>query len=150
MAIGKALLKDKDKPKKQKKKTTTQLKKKLDEIFSRYIRLKYSNNNGEARCYTCGVQKHWTNQQCGHFVSRTYLATRFLEENVRVQCAGCNIFGGGRTVVFANKLDAEKPETVKNLYRKAQEITKSYPYEEKIQEYSQKVEELMYETKGYA
>ena len=128
-------------PKKPKKKTTSQLKKELDRWFSIYIRLKYADDNGMVACYTCGSKKNWKELQNGHFVSRGYLATRFDETNVRVQCWGCNGFGGGRLAVFATKLEAEGIST-KDLYRKAQEITKYYPYAEKIEYYKSKVELL--------
>lgn len=129
------------KVKKPKKKTTSQLKKKLDEIFSRYIRLKHSKDDGKSSCYTCGVEKHWRELQNGHFISRSYLATRFNEDNCRPQCVGCNVFGGGRQVVFGSKLEAEKNGIINMLYRKAQEITKDYPYQERINHYTELLKE---------
>lgn len=124
-------------------KSQAQLKKILDKVFSEYIRRKYSNGNGGVKCYTCGKEKHWKEIHCGHFISRGYLATRFDESNTRPQCVGCNIFGSGRNVEFAQKLNEEVgKQTVQSLFRKAQEITKNYPYEEKIEYYKQKVKEL--------
>lgn len=64
---------------KKRQKTQAQLKKLLDSIFSVYIRQKYP-----AECYTCG--KKDVSLQCGHFISRSYLATRFDENNCRPQC----------------------------------------------------------------
>lgn len=122
-----------------KKKTTSQLKKKLDQIFSQYIRQKYASKSGEVKCYTCPLMGHYKDFQCGHFVSRSHLATRFDEKNVRVQCRGCNIFGYGRTAIFASNLEKEEKGIVAKLYQKAQEITKYYPYEEKIEEYQEKL-----------
>jgi hypothetical protein len=143
MADNPPILKEKDKPRKQRKKTTSQLKKELDKLFSEYIRRKYANKEGQVSCYTCGKTKHWKEMQCGHFVSRSYLATRFLESNVHVQCAGCNIFGGGKTAIFASKIDrSQGVGTVAGLYRKAQEIVKNFPYKEKIEEYKAKLEDL--------
>jgi len=78
--------------------------------------------------------------QNGHFASRSYLATRFDETNVRVQCVGCNVFGGGRVAIFATRLEAEGIST-KELYRKAQQITKYFPYEDKIEEYKLKLKD---------
>lgn len=126
-----------------KKKTTAQYKKALDKIFSEYIRRKYADKKGYVSCYTCGQRKHWKEMQCGHFVSRSHLATRFDEDNVRPQDVGCNVFGGGRTAIFASKLDKELGEgTVSRLYRKAQEIIRYFPYEEKIKEYTEKIKKL--------
>lgn len=125
-----------------KKKTSAQLKKELDKVFSEYNRKKYANQNGEVSCYTCGKTKHWKEMHNGHFVSRGYLATRFDENNCRVQCPGCNLFGGGRTAVFATKLDQELGEgTAIRLYRDAQKIVKDYPYQKQIEFYTQKINE---------
>ena len=123
-------------PKLPKKKTTAQLKKELDKYFSIYVRQKYADENGCATCYTCSKSSNWKQLQCGHFVSRSHLATRFNEDNCRPQCVGCNVFGGGKTATFANKLDEELGiGTVARLYREAQKIVKDYPYEAQIAHY---------------
>lgn len=127
--------------KKLKKKTTSQLKKKLDQIFSQFIRNKYAQS-GFITCYTCGRKIEVKSSQCGHFVSRQHLATRFDERNCRPQCIGCNVFGGGQVAIFATNLERENPGIVNELYKKAQEITKYYPYEEKIKEYEDKIKNL--------
>lgn len=137
---GKPLLKDKDK--KVKKKSNAKLKKELDKIFSQYIRQKYADKQGNVICYTCGAKKNWKEAQCGHFVSRSSLATRFCEDNVRVQCVGCNVFGGGKQVEFGRKLESENTGMVQLLFREAQKIVKDYPYEEKIEYYKEKIKEL--------
>ncbi len=130
---GSPLLKEKQK--KVKRKTATQLKKILDAIFSKFIRQKYANQEGMADCYTCGQRKLVKELQNGHFVSRSYLATRYDERNCRPQCAGCNIWGGGRTVEFARKLELEEPGVVSKLYREAQKVVKDFPYEQLIEKY---------------
>lgn len=135
---------ERQKVKVKSKKTTAQLKKELDKVFSLFIRQKYADSNSSGRCYTCGISKHWKELHCGHFISRSYLATRFSEDNVRPQCAGCNIFGGGRTVQFAANLERDYGEgIVQRLYKEAQEIIKNYPYEQKINEYTAKIKLLI-------
>lgn len=133
----------------KKKKSLSKLKHELDAVFSKYIRQKYAKN-GQVQCYTCGTSKEIREIQCGHFVSRQHLSTRFDEENVRPQCAGCNLFGGGRVATFANNLENETRGIVVALYRKGNEITKWYTkdYEEKIQYYQEALDKL-YESKGY-
>lgn len=83
----------------------SKLKKKLDKVFSLYIRSKYPKN-----CYTCGR----TNVvlQCGHFISRNHLITRWNENNCRPQCVGCNIWGGGKPLDFEENLKAELGDNV--------------------------------------
>lgn len=97
------------KHRKPKPKTITQakLKKTLDSIFSQYIRRKYADENGMVKCYTCPRIFHWKEIQNGHFISRSYLATRFDENNCRPQCVGDNIFGHGRPLDFEENLKKE-------------------------------------------
>lgn len=83
------------------------LKKKLDEIVSKYVRLKYADKNGNCACYTCGKIKPWKEMQCGHLIKRNHTCTRWLLDNLRVQCAGCNVFGDGKFDEFAVKLEKE-------------------------------------------
>jgi len=92
---------------KVKVKTQAQLKKDLDDIFSIYIRQKFSDTNGNNTCYTCGKAGTIKTMQNGHFVSRQYLATRWDENNCRIQCCGCNLFGNGKPLDFEERLKKE-------------------------------------------
>jgi len=79
----------------------------LDATISKYIRIKYSNSKGVVNCFTSGVEMKWQNSQCGHYISRSNMATRFLEENLRVQSPydNCNLHGN--LIVFKERLEAE-------------------------------------------
>ena len=56
---------------------------------------------------------------------------------------GCNVFGGGRPVIFAENLTEEYGEgIVGELYRKAREIKKDFPYKEKIEHYKKLLKEF--------
>ena len=77
---------------KRKPKTPYQLsKKKCWDAFSRYIRLKYSDN-GWCTCVTCPKKGWWTGDgfQAGHGISGRGNGVLFLEEVVRPQCFSCN------------------------------------------------------------
>ena len=87
--------------------TKKKLSKKLDVIFSKYIRWYYADANGYVECYTCGVTKPVKEMQCGHFQSRRHYATRWHTDNCRVQCQKCNIWEQGQQFIFCNKLNAE-------------------------------------------
>ena len=80
----------------KKKLTRSKIVKKLDNIFSQYIRLSNSKN-GNCTCVTCGKVGDWKNggMQAGHFMSRKHYSTRWDERNVKPQCAGCNVFRYG-------------------------------------------------------
>ena len=76
---------------------------KLDTVFSRYIRQKDAVN-GIATCVTCGKKDEWKKLQNGHFMSRRHYSTRWDENNVGVQCYGCNITNQGQQYLFSQYL----------------------------------------------
>lgn len=73
--------------KKKKPKKLSYYKKKLDKLYSEYIRRKDADKEGFNFCYTCGARHHWKKLQNGHYVRRSAgLSVYFLEENCRPQC----------------------------------------------------------------
>jgi hypothetical protein len=86
-----------------KKPSRKTLVKNLDTIFSIYIRRKDAIND-IAECVTCGKKDHYKNLQCGHFMSRSNYSTRWEENNVGVQCYGCNISRSGEQYKFSQYL----------------------------------------------
>ena len=86
--------------------------KKLDKVFSLWVRMKDADHRGYVNCYTCGVTKHWKEVDAGHFQSRGKYASRWLDwsgesVNVKCQCKRCNGFRGGEQYIFAQHLDLE-------------------------------------------
>jgi len=71
-----------------------QLIKKLDKIFSQYIRLRDSKD-GHFVCCSCGHLKPYSLADAGHFINRRWMATRWDERNVHAQCSSCNRFDEG-------------------------------------------------------
>jgi Bacteriophage Lambda NinG protein len=69
--------------------------KKLDTVFSRYVRMSAADNCGTVECVTCGKPMHWKEAHAGHFISRRHMSVRWVEKNVHPQCCGCNTFKGG-------------------------------------------------------
>ncbi len=111
-------------PKSKKKPSRSKLVKKLDAVFSQYIRLKDSVD-GYATCFTCGKKDHWKKLQNGHFQSRKHYATRWDEKNCKVQCAGCNVFRYGEQFLFAKYLDERFYAGLSDeLYIKSKQIVK--------------------------
>ena len=112
-----------------KKITRSKIVKKLDTVFSQYIRQKNAVNE-IATCFTCGKQDYWKKLQNGHFQSRRHYSTRWDETNCQVQCAGCNVFKYGEQFIFGKKLDEKYGEgTAEELYIKAKKIVKLSNYE---------------------
>ena len=86
------------------KASVSKLKKRADAVFSKYVRLRDSEN-GFAECFTCGVQKPIPQMQAGHFVSRRVNILRFDEINVHAQCYSCNVMKHGDLYTYAKRLD---------------------------------------------
>ena len=115
-----------DKPKKRQTNQAT-LVKKLDKVFSQYIRLRDSDANGYCRCISCGRVHYWKDIQNGHYMSRRYLSTRFDEMNCNAQCVACNIFNQGNIQMYRQNLIKKIGEkNVDYLEYKAKGITKHY------------------------
>lgn len=84
--------------------------KKLDTIFSIFIRLRKANELGEVSCYTCGKKDHYKKMQCGHFMSRKHYSTRWEELNCQVQCYSCNVMRYGEQYKYGIQLKKEYGE----------------------------------------
>lgn len=82
----------------------TKFKKKAWKAFSLYIRLKDADKQGMVVCYTCDKPYHYKRTNAGHGISGRNNSILFEEKIVRVQCVGCNIWGGGKYSVFTRKL----------------------------------------------
>ena len=90
----------------KKKPSKTVLVKKLDTVFSKYVRALYSTD-GMVECYTCNCTKPIPEMHCGHFMSRRHYATRWEVDNCRPQCVSCNMFNQGQQYIFGKRLEAE-------------------------------------------
>jgi len=131
-------------PKSKKKPSRSKLVKKLDAVFSQYIRLKDSVDE-IATCFTCGKKDHWKKLQNGHFQSRKHYATRWDEQNCQVQCAGCNVFRYGEQFLFAKYLDERFYAGLSDeLYIKSKQIVKftNSEIEEMILKYKKLVDSM--------
>jgi len=127
-----------------KKPTRTKLVKKLDTIFSQYIR-QVNSVNEIATCFTCGKQDHWKKLQNGHFQSRRHYSTRWDEVNCQVQCAGCNVFKYGEQFLFSQNLDKRfGTGTSMELHSKALKTIKLADFElvEMINKYKNLVDNM--------
>jgi hypothetical protein len=106
---------------KAKKPTRSKLVKKLDFVFSQYIRKKNADKNGNCTCCTCGKVLHWKEIQAGHFMSRKHYSIRWDERNVHPQCVACNVFRYGEQYKYSIFLGKELADV---LYLQSKEIKK--------------------------
>jgi len=124
-----------------KKLTRSKLIKKLDAIFSRWVRLSNSVNE-ICTCVTCGKELHWKDIQAGHFISRKHYSTRWDERNVKPQCVGCNVFKYGEQYKFSLFLGLKLS---KALSLQSNEIRKfsSNELEDMIEKYTERFNKLV-------
>lgn len=92
-----------DKPKMRQASQAT-LVKKLDKVFSQYIRLRDASPNGAFRCISCGKIKPFDQSDCGHYHSRRHMSTRFDEENCNSECRFCNRFSADHLIGYRENL----------------------------------------------
>lgn len=69
--------------------TLSTLTHRLDDVFSKYIRLRDAMPSGLFRCISCGQIKPISQADCGHFHSRVHMNTRFDEDNCHAECRYC-------------------------------------------------------------
>ena len=145
-----------DKPRKEQEKkkakaglSKSKLRDKLDAIFSKYIRLKYSDKNGYCRCISCGKVFFWKDIQNGHYMSRRYMSTRFSEDNCRPQCVACNIFNQGNIQMYRRALIKQIGEQRVDLIEiRAKQESKNwslFEYQTMIDFYNKEVNKLLEE-----
>lgn len=75
--------------------------------FSIYIRTKYRNEDGTLTCYTCERRFPFKGMSAGHGIGGRNNAVLLLEQVVRPQCRGCNVWGRGQYRIFTRKLIEE-------------------------------------------
>ena len=128
-------------PKTAKKPTRSKLVKKLDTVFSQYIRRSNADNNGYCTCITCNKTFHWKEIQAGHFMSRKHYSIRWDERNVKPQCVACNVYRAGEQYKYSIFLGKELSNV---LYLQSKEIVKftNYELEDMINDYSERLKKI--------
>lgn len=125
------------------KRPATTARKKLDALFSRYIRFSAVEKDGLVSCYTCPKRDVPGKMQNGHFIPRQYLALRYDEVNNHPQCYACNMLYNGQPGAYAVRLEREYGEgTVAMLEGKRRLIIPDFPYEHWIAVYEEKLAAL--------
>ena len=105
---------------------------KLDKVFSLYIRYRDTMTGGYFRCISCGQVKPFEQADCGHYINRQHMATRFDEMNCNAQCRKCNRFNEGNIQGYRRGLVAKYGEQkVLLLESKKNTIKKFYDFEYK-------------------
>lgn len=97
----------------------------LDAVFSQYIRLRDSDENGYVTCYCeCGRVMYWTDAQCMHFRDRDHMNTRFSEDACKAGCEDCNCRKDGNIKAFGEHLERDRPGSVEAIEEQARSLYK--------------------------
>ena len=118
--------------------------KKLDRVFSKYIRLRDSDD-GHFKCCSCGQVKPYEQADAGHFINRRFMALRWHEKNVHAQCRYCNRFSEGAAAGYAlfiiKKYGQNTLEYLNGVKNDVMKYTDG-ELELMIEDYKQKIKEL--------
>ena len=120
------------------------LKAKLDKVFSEYIR-KRDTRNGVFKCISCGRILPYEQADCGHYINRKHMSTRFDEMNCNAQCRSCNRFDEGNIQGYRRGLVSEYGEQKVLLLESKKNTTRKYSdfeYEILIKHYKEEIKKL--------
>lgn len=133
------------KPFYQSQKKSNHLKYILDKLFHLFIRLRDGRKDGTFQCISCGRILPFERSDCGYYIKERHSATRYNEDNCHAQCRTCNFFKAGNTEEYRKALIRKYGEAkVCDLERMKNDFSKmsDADYQEKIEYYEVKVEEL--------
>lgn len=122
------------------------LKEKLDRVFSQYIRLRDMLPGNVFQCISCGRIKPINQADCGHYINRQHMATRFSEVNCNAQCRSCNRFDEGNMSGYRAGLVRKYGETKVVLLESMKNDVRKYTdfeYEALIKHYQFKIKMLL-------
>lgn len=129
----------KKKAKKIKKPSRSKLIKKLDSVFSRYIRLRDSDSKWIVTCPLCGSRMHRKEAQNMHFISRWCYKFRWDETNCHAWDYRCNVLLKGNYIAYTRFMqNTYWVDTIDWMIEQSKNIEKvhSFEIEEEIENYT--------------
>lgn len=138
-------MKPKAKKKKKRSKSIGTLLNECANLVQKYVRLKACDSNLYVTCVTCGKRGHYKEMDGGHFISRKYVATKLLEENIHPQCKYCNLHLRGNLIRYTLYMqEMYGKDFINELERMKNEGRKwmRYEVEELIEDYKNKIRGL--------
>lgn len=132
------------KVKKAKKPSRSKLVRKLDSVFSQYVRLLNITPDWKSTCVTCGAIDHRKNMQNGHFISRGNYKYRWDEKNCHTQCYVCNILKKWNYMFYTRFMQRKLWELLVDQMMADKELIKipTPVLQEMIDKYTEIVEKL--------
>lgn len=122
------------------------LKEKLDRVFSQYIRVRDMLPGNVFQCISCGKIKPISQADCGHYINRQHMATRFSEVNCNAQCRSCNRFDEGNMSGYRMGLVRKYGETKVILLEAQKNDVRKYSdfeYEALIKHYQGEIKKIL-------
>ena len=129
--------------------TRSQLIKKLDQVFSVYIRLSVADKDWYITCPLCWARVHWTKAQNMHFIKRSVYKYRRDEKNCHAGCMRCNVILHGNYIVYTRRMQRKYWEILVDEMINDKQIMKiaTSSLQEMIDHYQALIDELK-RTKG--
>lgn len=128
-----------------KEKTLSKLIKELDTVFSLFIRLRDSNEQGTVTCFVSGEKVFWKDSDASHFIGRASMATRYHEQNVHACTKDSNQYDQDHNDKYIFRMMQRYGMTfvsmLKSQSKSLQKFTRP-ELTEMIEEYKVKVAEL--------
>lgn len=127
--------------KRKKQKPLSWYKKKLWDVFKRWVKA-----NENYTCFTCGERCEGKNCHAGHFVKASIcgLELYFSEDNVHVQCARCNLWLDGNQYEYGIRLGVECVEKLRAIQKETKgKIWDRATYDSKIHYYEERIAKLL-------
>lgn len=121
-----------------------------DMEFSKFIRTRDSQNYyGKAfTCISCGRTLPIRQADCGHYINRRHMSTRFSELNCNAQCSQCNRFDEGNIQGYRKglffKIGPDKLEELEHAKFISQKFT-AFDLEEIAKHYKEETKRFPYQ-----
>jgi len=89
-------------------------------IFSKFIRARDADWQGNCKCISCSTIKNWKEMQAGHFIPvGSDRALKYNELNVNSQCTSCNLYKSGNLIEYRQRLISKIGEDKVKLLEKS-------------------------------
>ncbi len=121
------------------------LKIELDGIFSKWVRLSASDENGIVSCFICGNKVRWQDAQNMHYVKRGNSFLRYDPRNCKAGDKECNEYKNGNYLEYTKQLERNANGVTDILLEEANIVYKFTRHELKqlINHYSELVSKLL-------
>lgn len=90
---------------KRKQTTLASLKKQVQTVCNRYIRERDCFGTTGGACIACGEWFDFSDLDAGHYRPSTHSFTRFMEDNIHIECHKCNRFLHGNLTAYFRGLE---------------------------------------------